>query len=182
MKTKRLLYLAGMVVAGGAIYLGTWLSGLNAQQPAAGVKIDSDDIGGVVSSEKGPEAGVWVIAETTDLPTRLVKSVVTDDKGRFVVPDLPKANYTVWARGYGLVDSPKIKTEPGKLVNLKPSVAPDVKTASQYYPANYWYSMLKVPEKNEFPGTGASGNGVANTVRNQGQWIHLIKTDRKSVV
>ncbi len=177
MKMRRLLYGAGMLVAGFAVYMASWLSGLNAQQPAAGVKIDSDDIGGVVSSDKGPEAGVWVIAETTDLPTRLVKSVVTDDKGRFVVPDLPKANYTVWARGYGLVDSPKVQTQPGKLVNLKPSVAPDVKAASQYYPANYWYSMLKVPEKNEFPGTGPSGNGVANTVRNQGQWIHLIKTD-----
>ena len=56
---------------------------------------------------KGPEAGVWVIAETRDLPVRYIKSVVTDDRGRFVVPDLPPANYQVWARGYGLVDSAK---------------------------------------------------------------------------
>src|SRR5262247_1660762 len=67
------------------------------------VSIDNDDIGGVVTSAKGPEAGVWVIAETTDLPTKLVKIVVTDDAGRYVVPDLPKANYSVWVRGYGLV-------------------------------------------------------------------------------
>ena len=55
----------------------------------------------------GPEAGVWVIAETRDLPVRYIKSVVTDDQGRFVVPDLPKAKLQVWARGYGLVDSAK---------------------------------------------------------------------------
>src|SRR5579883_3168896 len=99
---------------------------LNAQP----VKIKPDDIGGTVSSSKGPEAGVWVIAETTDLPTRYIKEVVTDDRGRFLLPDLPRAKYTVWARGYGLVDSPKVETEPGKLVNLKHSLAPDRKTAA----------------------------------------------------
>src|SRR6202142_4373766 len=122
-------------------------------QPAAQVKVGPNDIGGVVASSKGPEAGVWVIAETTDLPTRYIKEVVTDDRGRYLLPDLPAAKYTVWARGYGLVDSPKVETKPGSLVDLKPSVAPDVKTAAQYYPANYWYSLLKVPEKREFPGT-----------------------------
>ncbi|MBI4460256.1 MAG: carboxypeptidase regulatory-like domain-containing protein, partial [Acidobacteria bacterium] len=65
------------------------------------VRIDADDIGGVVSSAKGPEAGVWVIAETMDLPTKFVRVVVTDDQGRYLVPDLPKANYSVWVRGYG---------------------------------------------------------------------------------
>ena len=69
------------------------------------VAIDNDDIGGVVTGPHGPEAGVWVIAETTDTPTKFHKIVVTDDQGRFVVPDLPKANYKVWVRGYGLVDS-----------------------------------------------------------------------------
>ena len=39
------------------------------------VAIDADDIGGVVRGAKGPEAGVWVIAETTDLPTRFTRSV-----------------------------------------------------------------------------------------------------------
>ena len=83
----------------------------SAQQPAtpaSDVAIDNDDIGGVVTGPKGPEAGVWVIAETRDLPVRYIKSVVTDDRGRFVVPDLPQANYQVWARGYGLVDSAKV--------------------------------------------------------------------------
>ena len=81
---------------------------LAAQQTAA-VAIDDDDIGGVVRSAKGPEAGVWVIAETRDLPVRYIKSVVTDDQGRYVIPDLPKATYDIWVRGYGLVDSPKVK-------------------------------------------------------------------------
>jgi hypothetical protein len=131
----------------------------------------------VVASSKGPEAGVWVIAETTDLPTRYIKEVVTNDRGQYLVPDLPKAKYTVWARGYGLVDSPKVQTDPGKLVDLRPTVAPDAKTAAQLYPANYWYALLKVPEKNEYPGTGESGNGVSPNMKTQEQWIHLIKTD-----
>jgi hypothetical protein len=107
-------------------------SGLNAQ-PAAQVKIPANsrnDISGVVSSSKGPEAGVWVIAETIGLPTRYIKEVVTDDRGRYLIPDLPRARYTVWARGYGLVDSPKVEAEPGKQVDLKPAVASDAKTAA----------------------------------------------------
>ncbi len=85
--------------------------------------IDNDDIGGVVTSVKGPEAGVWVIAETTDLPTKFAKIVVTDERGRYVIPDLPKANYNIWVRGYGLVDSPKVKGAPGKIINLKAVIA-----------------------------------------------------------
>jgi len=103
--------------------------------------------------------------------------VVTDDRGRYVIPDLPKANYTVWARGYGLVDSPKVKSEPGRNIDLKPTLAPDAKTAALLYPANYWYALMKVPEKNEFPGTGPGGNGISPNVKAQGQWLHLIKTD-----
>src|SRR6266568_3029481 len=87
------------------------------------VAIDADDIGGVVTSAKGPEAGIWVIAETTDLPTKFAKIAVTDDVGRFVIPDLPKATYMVWTRGYGLVDSPKVRTAAGKALNLKAVVA-----------------------------------------------------------
>src|SRR6202042_49414 len=139
--------------------------------------VKPNEIGGTVTSANGPEAGVWVIAETTGLPTRYIKEVVTDDRGRYLIPDLPNAKYTVWARGYGLVDSPKVETAPGKLVDLKPGIAVDRKTAAQYYPANYWYASLKIPEKNEFPGTGPKGNGISPSVKSQGQWIHLIKTD-----
>src|SRR5262245_18377755 len=60
-----------------------------AQSGSAGVRPDGNDIAGVVASAKGPEAGVWVIAETTDLPTGFRKIVVTDDRGRYLVPDLP---------------------------------------------------------------------------------------------
>jgi hypothetical protein len=122
-----------------------------AQQPPA-VAIDADDIGGVVSGPNGPEAGVWVIAETRDLPVRYIKSVVTDDRGRYVVPDLPKASYSVWARGYGLVDSPKVTSVPGKQVNITAVQAPDAAAAARYYPAIYWYSMLKIPGADQFGG------------------------------
>src|ERR1700752_2219970 len=104
------------------------------KQPASDVAIDNDDIGGVVTGPSGPEAGVWVIAETKDLPTRYAKMVVTDDQGRYVVPDLPKAKYQVWVRGYGLVDSPKVDGEPGKQLNLKATPAPNDTAAAAYYP------------------------------------------------
>ncbi len=56
---------------------------------------------------------------------------------------------------------PKTEARPGKQVDLKPTVAPDKKTAAHYYPANYWYAMLNIPKKSEFPGTGPSGNGIS---------------------
>src|SRR5437868_15551305 len=96
--------------------------------------IGATDIGGVVNGAKGPETGVWVIAETTDLPTRFARIVVTDERGRYLIPDLPKANYSVWVRGYGLVDSQKVKAAPGKSLNLTAVVAPDSRAAAQYYP------------------------------------------------
>ena len=115
------------------------------------IHIKPVDIGGVVTSSKGPEAGVWVIAETTDLPTKFVKIVVTDDRGRYLIPDLPKASYEIWVRGYGLVDSTPVDVTPGKLVYLKATIAPTPKDAAQYYPADYWYSLIQVPDKSEFP-------------------------------
>ena len=107
----------------------------------------------------GPEAGVWVIAETRDLPVRYIKIVVTDDQGRYVVPDLPKANYDVWVRGYGLVDSPKVKSEPGKQLNLTAVPAPNEAAAAKYYPAIYWYSMMKIPEAEVVRQQGRAAQG-----------------------
>ena len=105
MGVAKLIFAAGMAVA---MTFG-FPAGPRAQQsPAPAVEIDDDDIGGVVTSRFGPEAGVWVIAETTDLGTRFAKIAVTDERGRYVVPDLPKAKYKVWVRGYGLVDSAKV--------------------------------------------------------------------------
>src|SRR5919201_2683685 len=92
-------------------------------------------ISGRVTSAKGPEAGVWVIAETTGLPTKYAKIVVTDERGRYLIPDLPQATYRVWVRGYGLVDSPKVKTTPGKRLDLNAVLAPSARDAAQYYPA-----------------------------------------------
>ena len=123
-----------------------------AQQPVSDVAIDTDDIGGVVTGPKGPEAGVWVVAETRDLPVRYIKSVVTDDRGRFVVPDLPPASYQVWARGYGLVDSVKATVKPGQRLSITAVVAPTDALAARYYPAIYWYSMLNIPAADQFGG------------------------------
>ena len=125
------------------------------QQPQAtqsSIKIGPADIGGIVTSSKGPEVGVWVIAETSDLPTRFIKIVVTDDQGRYLIPDLPQANYKVWSRGYGLVDSPKIHGVPGKRLDLGAVTAPTGADAAHYYPAIYWYSMLPIPDKSQFGG------------------------------
>src|SRR5262244_1587386 len=117
------------------------------------VAIDDNDIGGVVTGANGPEAGVWVIAETNELPTKYAKIVVTDEQGRYVIPDLPTANYSVWVRGYGLVDSPKVRAKPGQLINLTAVPAPNERAAAQYYPAIYWYAMMKIPPEKDFGGS-----------------------------
>ena len=99
---------------------------------AYALRLGPGDVAGVVSSPGGPEAGVWVIAETTDLPTKLAKIVVTDDHGRYLIPDLPKATYSVWVRGYGLVDSPKVTASPGKRLDLQAVPAPSAADAAHY--------------------------------------------------
>src|SRR5262249_44966611 len=145
-------------------------------QVGTAVAIDNDDIRGGGTSTKGPEGGVWVSAETPDLPTKMSRTVVTDDRGRYVVPDLPKATYALWVRGYGLVDSPKVTSAPGRTVNLTAIVAPSPRAAAEYYPANYWFALLNIPDKSEFPGTGPRGNGISPAMRSQAQWISNVKT------
>jgi hypothetical protein len=113
------------------------------------IPIDADDIAGFVSSAAGPEAGVWVIAETADLGTRFVRIVVTDGEGRYLVPDLPAADYQLWVRGYGLQDSPKVAATPGTIVDLAAVIAPDPTIAAQVYPAAYWYAMMGLPSDEE---------------------------------
>jgi len=148
-------------------------------QPAVdpALRIGATDLGGVVTGANGPEAGVWVIAETTELPTKFAKIVVTDDRGRYVLPELPKASYSVWVRGYGLVDSPKVRTAPGKILNLTAVPARNAAAAAEYYPAIYWYSMLRVPDRSEFPGTGPDGNGINPALASQEQWLDIVKTN-----
>src|SRR5262249_17928434 len=139
--------LGSVVVASALVMSFSWL---NAQQrgggAAAGVMIDADDIGGVGTSAKGPEAGVWVIAETTDLPAKFAKMVATDDQGHYVLPDLPPAKYEVFVRGYGLVDSARVSAQPGQHLDLNGVVAPDGRAAAQVYPANYWLGLLEIPK------------------------------------
>jgi len=152
MRTRTALYLAIALIAAAIVWAASAVT-LSAQQPAAAVAIDNDDIGGVVRGPSGPEAGVWVIAETAELPTKYAKMVVTDDRGRYLVPDLPKANYSVWVRGYGLVDSPKVRAKPGQQLNLTAVPARDDRSAAHYYPAIYWYTMMKIPPAKDFGGT-----------------------------
>src|ERR1051325_3631037 len=136
--------LGSLVVAAALVISFNWVA---AQQQSSGaVAIDADDIGGTVASAKGAEAGVWVIAETTDLPTKFAKMVVTDDQGRYVLPDLPQANYQVFVRGYGLVDSPRVTAKPGQRLDLKGVVAPDGRAAAQIYTASSWLSLLEIPK------------------------------------
>jgi hypothetical protein len=161
-----------------AVVVAASLAGWRGQVAAQSVAIDNNDIGGVVTGPRGPEAGVWVIAETKELPTTLRKIVVTDNQGRYLVPDLPAATYDVWVRGYGLVDSAKVKSAPGKIVNLTAVAAPTPRQAAQYYPAQYWLSLLQLPPKSDFPGTGAKGNGISETIKSQGEWIRqIVNTD-----
>jgi hypothetical protein len=144
---QRLMMFAGffvLVMQGGpALYAQNALS------------IGTNEIGGTVTSAKGPEAGVWVIAETTELPTKFARIVVTDDQGRYLIPDLPTADYTVWVRGYGLVDSPKMRAKPGATLDLTAVPAPNAAAAAQYYPAIYWYTLMKIPPASEFGGKSA---------------------------
>jgi hypothetical protein len=160
MNLKRVLYSTAAVIGCAALF-GLSLSRVSlsplwapAMAQEAAVAIDNDDIGGVVRGPKGPEAGVWVIAETTELPTKFAKMVVTDDQGRYVIPDLPaNVNYEVWVRGYGLVDSPKVRGKPGQHLNLAAVPAPNEAMAAHYYPAIYWYTMMKIPPAKDFGGT-----------------------------
>jgi hypothetical protein len=135
-------------------------------------------ISGTVRSSNGPEAGVWVIAETKDLPTNFIKIVVTDDAGRFVVPELPSASYRVFVRGYGLADSTPVQLKPGATdVQLTAPLAKTPQEAAKVYPGNYWLSMLEPPAKSEFPGTGPDGNGIGRTMLTQNHYINSLKSD-----
>jgi hypothetical protein len=171
MKTTKAFFVCAMVAA----------FTLLRASPALGVqpspRIDSDDIAGVVTGTRGPEAGVWVIAETSDLPTKFAKIVVTDGQGRYLIPDLPQATYNVWVRGYGLVDSPKQKAKRGTTLNLRATPAPNPRAAAEYFPAGYWYSLLEVPPEREFPGTGLQGNGINPNIKSQAEYVRLVKNN-----
>ncbi len=163
----RINWLTTAVVAALAVSLGA------VQEP--GAASEEADLRGVVRSSGEPEAGVWVIAETEDLDTLFRKIVVTVDDGRFLVPDLADAEYSVWVRGYGLVDSEPVTARPGESVILEATPAPTPQEAAAVYPANYWYSLLEVPAASEFPGTGPDGNGISPALRSQAAWVDVTK-------
>ncbi len=104
MNTTKALFAGATVVTSALL----WAACTHGAQLAPGeTTIDRDDIAGVVTGASGAEAGVWVIAETSYLPTKFAKIVVTDDQGRYLLPDHQQASYEVWVRGYGLVDAPR---------------------------------------------------------------------------
>jgi hypothetical protein len=179
MNQKFGLHLGLSVAAMGfLIWLGSDAPGQ--QNARRGQSIDPGDLAGIVTSSNGPEAGVWVIAETAELPTKFAKIVVTDDQGRYLLPDLPRANYTVWVRGYGLVDSPKVQATRGRNLDLTAVVAPSEAAAAEYYPSVYWFSLLEIPDKKQFPGTGPDGNGIPTLMKTQHYWIDTIKNSCQS--
>jgi len=157
-----------VLIAGAALYP---LTALQNAQPQLGY------ITGVVRSTTGVEAGVWVIAETKDLPTGMIKSVVTNDRGQYMLPDMPMVNYKVWVRGYGLVDSTPINARPtannqnnATAVNLTAVAAKNDVEAARVYPGNYWMQMLEPPARSAFPiGTGANQQSLET-------WVHNFKS------
>lgn len=120
-------------------------AGVARQAASSRIELDNDDIGGTVTSDSGPEAGVWVIAETSDLATRFTRIVVTDEEGRFVLPDLPRASYEIFVRGYGLLDSKRVSVRPGQRLELTSVVASSEREAAIVYPAAYWLTVMRVP-------------------------------------
>lgn len=167
----------GIAAAAIAMLLAACAAGSGTTGNIADVRVRANEFGGVVSGAAGPEAGVWVIAETTDLPTRFARIVVTDDQGRYLMPDLPKASYQVWVRGYGLIDSAKVEATSGTRLDLTAVRAPDTASAAAYYPAIHWYSLLKIPAASEFPGTGLEGNGIPPDIKSRNQWLSTVKTN-----
>jgi hypothetical protein len=141
---------------------------------AEAIEVRAGEIGGTVTSVNGPEAGVWVIAESQDLAPPLIRIVVTDDRGRYLVPSLPDAKYTLRVRGYGLVDSPPVATTPGRTVDLGATVAPNPRAAAEYYPANYWFSLFRAPPSHLFTG-GKSGDAVPDDMRTPQEWMGFFK-------
>ena len=146
MRTTAWVVLMGVGVAAASAVKAS----LGATAPPA-VQTVPEAIGGTVTNAASgrPEAGVWVIAETK-LSTPYRKVVVTDDLGRFLVPDLPAASYDVWVRGFGLKDSAKVKAERGQQIRLQASDATP-QEAARIYPASSWAALIQPPSKDQLP-------------------------------
>jgi len=163
--------------AAGLIGMVMLLAGTAAAAPRSQL-LPEAFISGTVQSSQGPEAGVWVIAETAELQTPFTKIVVTDDQGNFVLPQMPEATYEVWVRGYGLLDSKRADTRPGDHnLQLTAEPAPNPRAAAEIYPPDYWLSLLEPPAKDQFPGTGPQGNGIAEAMKDQSMWLNNLKSN-----
>ena len=149
-----------------------------AQGAVPDVPVVKASISGVVlnSGTQLPEAGVWVIAETTSLPTPYRRIVVTDDLGRFLVPDLPDGAYQIWVRGYGLRDSTHTKATRGARVDLKVESAKDPQEAAKIYPASYWFSLLQAPPKEKLKAFNGQGHWTAELRSACGGHCHSVGT------
>ena len=148
---------------------------IGGQQNVAGLTIDKSSIGGTVVNTNGkPEAGVWVIAETKSLQAPFRKIVVTDDQGRYLVPDLPAADYELWVRGYGLKDSEHVKGARGANVKLQVANAATPQEAAKIYPASYWTSMIKPPAMEDLPPRFKSQDEWLATLRNGCNHCHAL--------
>jgi hypothetical protein len=164
-----------------SISLALLVLAVEAQVPSTARAYPEGFISGRVLNGTNPEGGVWVIAETHETNTPFVKIVVTDDAGRFTLPQLPDATFSVWVRGYGLVDSAKVKGRPGDAaLELKVQSAKDAREAAKIYPGDYWLSLLEMPAASSFPGTGGvanGGNGYLPSILSQDDWMHRFKKD-----
>ncbi len=98
--TRRRVGFAALVAGLVALLLALVVAPGRVLQAQRGTVAADGYLTGDVQGPAGPEAGVWVIAETKDLATGFIKIVVTDDQGRFMVPELPAASYNVWVRGW----------------------------------------------------------------------------------
>ena len=136
-------------------------------------------ITGVVRSSQGPEAGVWVIAETKDLPTNFIKIVVTDDQGRFMVPELPAANYSVWVRGYGLVDSTPIQMKPAHDADHADRDAGEDAAGSGEGLSRQLLAVAARAAGRERVSRhrARKGNGLGPNMLTQNHWINSLKSD-----
>ena len=150
-----------------------------AQAPMVGErKYPEGYITGNVTSENGPEAGVWVIAETKETNTPYIKIVVTDEEGNYALPQLPEATYNVWVRGYGLVDSVSVEGRPGdRDLDLTAVVAGSAAEAAEYYPADYWLSLVEFPGDDVLTAEGDDRLGFAPAIDSQKRFLHEFKSD-----
>ena len=124
-----------------------------------------DDMAGVVSGPRGPEAGVWVIAETTDLATKFVRIVVTDDQGRYLDARLAEGDL----QRVGARLRPRRFAEGRRRRRARRSTstavaAPNARAAAAVLSRRATGSRCsRCRDKSEFPGTGRAATASRRT-------------------